>query len=285
MNDKLDIRPSPIAGQWYPADPKRLSSSVDAYIQDARLPEMKGEVVGIVVPHAGHLYSGPVAGYAFAALQGLKPELVAVVSPMHYPYNQPFLTTAHEAYETPLGIVPVDTDAVQKLNVCLEDETGFSLAPVHRDREHSLEIELPFLQRVLQPGFKLLPVMVREQSRPGAQSLGKCLATVLRGRSMLLVASTDLSHFYPLELANKLDEVMLSRIEAFDPDGVIKVEEEGTGFACGRGALAAVLWAAKDLGGNSVKILRHATSGDVTGDLSQVVGYGAAVILRQMEIA
>jgi AmmeMemoRadiSam system protein B len=285
MNAKLDIRPSPIAGQWYPGDPKRLSSSVDAYIKDAKLPAIEGEVVGIVVPHAGHLYSGPVAGYGFATLQGLMPELIAVVSPMHYPYNEPFLTTAHEAYQTPLGVVPVDLEAVQMLNELLEDETGFGLTSIRRDQEHSLEIELPFLQQVIQSEFKLLPVMVREQSRRGAYMLGKCLAEVLRGRNALLVASTDLSHFYPQELANKLDEVMLARIKAFDPDGVIKVEEEGRGFACGRGALAAVLWAAKDLGANVVKVLRHATSGDVTGDLSQVVGYGAAVILRQMETA
>jgi AmmeMemoRadiSam system protein B len=285
MNHKLDIRPSPIAGQWYPGDPKRLSISVDAYIQEAKLPTLDGEVVGVVAPHAGHLYSGPVAGYAFAALRGLKPELVAVVSPMHYPYREPFLTTAHEAYETPLGIVPVDQTALEKLSELLKKEFGVGLASVQRDREHSLEIELPFLQRVIPSGFKLLPVMVREQGHHGARLLGKCLAETLQDRHTLLVASTDLSHFYPQELANELDQVMLAAIEAFDPDGVIKVEEEGRGFACGRGALAAVLWAAKHLGANSVKILRHATSGDVTGDLSQVVGYGAAVILRQSEIA
>jgi MEMO1 family protein len=285
MNEKLDIRPSPIAGQWYPGDPKRLSITVDAYIQEAKLPLIEGQVMGIVAPHAGYPYSGPVAGYAFAILQGLQPELVSVVSPMHYPYSEPFLTTAHEAYETPLGIVPVDKAAVEKLNQLLGKEFGFGLASVRRDREHSLEIELPFLQRAIRSEFKLLPVMVREQSRRGARILGKCLAETVRDRNALLVASTDLSHFYPQELANDLDEVMLARIEAFDPDGVIRVEEEGRGFACGRGALAAVLWAAKDLGANSVKILRHATSGDVTGDLSQVVGYGAAVILRQTEIA
>jgi AmmeMemoRadiSam system protein B len=284
MNAQLDVRPSPIAGQWYPGDPKRLSMSVDEYIHDAKLPKLEGEVVGIVTPHAGHLYSGPVAGYAFATLQGLKPELVAVISPMHYPYNEPYLTTAHEAYETPLGIVPVDIDAVQKLNKLLENETGFGLTRVRHDREHSLEIELPFLQRVMQHEFKLLPVMVREQSRRGAHLLGKCLAETLQERNALLVASTDLSHFYPQEVANELDSVMLECIEAFDPDGVIKAEEEGRGFACGRGALSAMLWAAKDLGANTVKVLYHATSGDVTGDMSQVVGYGAAVILRQTEI-
>ena len=163
----------------------------------------------------------------------------------------------------------------------LEQELGYGLARVKRDREHSLEIELPFLQRVLEKEFQLLPVMVREQSHRATRLLGQCLAKALTGRNALLVASTDLSHFYPLKIANQLDAEMLRCIESFDPDAVINAEEEGRGFACGRGALAAVLWAAKELGANKVKILKHATSGDITGDTSQVVGYGAAVVLRQ----
>lgn len=281
MKAQLDVRPSPIAGQWYPGDPELLSSSVDHYINDARLPRLDGDIIAIITPHAGHIYSGPVAGYAFAAIRGMKPELVAVISPMHYPYNEPLLTTAHEAYQTPLGVIPVDVQAVELLNHQLEETLGYGLSYVRRDREHSLEIELPFLQRVIDPGFKLLPVMVREQGRKVTRILGQCLAKILRGRSALLVASTDLSHFYPQDLANQLDEVMLEAIESFDPYAVIQTEEEGRGFACGRGALAAVLWAAKDLGADRVQILRHATSGDITGDTQQVVGYGAAVVLRQ----
>jgi AmmeMemoRadiSam system protein B len=281
MSAQTDVRPSPIAGQWYPGDPKQLSADVDRYIHEAKLPQLEGEVVAIVTPHAGHIYSGPVAGYAFAALKGLKPELVAVVSPMHYPYNEPLITTAHAAYETPLGIIPVDAEAVQVLDELLENELGYGLARVRHDREHSLEIELPFLQRVIESEFKLLPVMVRDQSRRVTRILGQCLAKTLHGRNALLVASTDLSHFYPQRVANELDAEMLRCIESFEPEAVIQAEEEGRGFACGRGALAAVLWAAKDLGADTVKILKHATSGDVTGDTSQVVGYGAAVVLRQ----
>lgn len=281
MNASLDIRPSAIAGQWYPGNPQRLSESVDRYIQEARLPKMDGEVIAVIAPHAGHMYSGAVAGYAFATLSGLQPELVAVVSPMHYPYNEPLLTTAHGAYETPLGTVEVDGEAVKQLDRMLVQELGYGLELVRRDREHSLEIELPFLQRVLKGPFKLLPVMVREQGGRVTRILGECLAKTLARRSSLLVASTDLSHFYPLPIANDLDEEMLHAIQSFDPAAVIRVEEEGRGFACGRGALAAVLWAAKAMGADEVKILKHATSGEVTGDNSQVVGYGAAVVLRR----
>jgi MEMO1 family protein len=284
MNVQLDVRPSPIAGQWYPGDPKRLAASVDRYIQDAKLPELKGKVVAIVSPHAGHIYSGPVAGYAFACLKGLTPDLVAVISPMHDYYDEPFLTTAHQAYQTPLGTILVDNEAVHALHEQLVKELGYGLARIRRDHEHSLEIELPFLQRVLNSEYKLLPVMVRDQSHRGTHVLGQCLAKLLKGRNALLVASTDLSHFYPQELANTLDAEMLHCIESFDPEAVIEAEEQGRGFACGRGALAAVLWAAKELGADTVKVLKHATSGDITGDTSQVVGYGAAVVLQQAAV-
>jgi MEMO1 family protein len=280
MEASLDIRPSPIAGQWYPADPRRLAQSVDEYLRAAELPEIKGQIVAIMAPHAGHRYSGPVAGYAFAALRGLEPEVVAVVSPMHYAYFETLLTTAHQAYATPLGQIPVDDIGLQAVDSYLEAQLGLSLARVTNDPEHSLEIELPFLQRVLQKPFSLLPVMVREHDSRVVRVLGSALARGLQGRKALLVASTDLSHFYPQKVANQLDAEVLKRVEAFDPLGVLQVEKEGKGFACGRAALAAVLWAAQEMGADEARVIYHATSGDVTGDYDQVVGYGAAVITR-----
>ena len=276
----MDIRPSPIAGRWYPGDSNQLAASVDKYVDAARVAEIDGEVVGVIVPHAGHTYSGPVAGYAFKAVRDLQPELVAVISPMHQPYSQPFLTCAHQAYQTPLGTLNVDHESVSALSDALETELGFGLTPVRNDQEHSLEIELPFLQRVLSSDFDLLPVMVRDQSAKVVKTLGRALAGVLVGRSALLVASSDLSHFYDQLQAETLDAEILSRVEAFDPPGVLQAEEEGKGFACGRNAIAAVLWAARELGANKVKVLNHATSGDVTGDYSGVVGYAAAIITR-----
>jgi AmmeMemoRadiSam system protein B len=281
MKTVSEIRPSPIAGQWYPADPRRLATQVDRYIDAARLPAIDGEVVAVMAPHAGHRYSGPVAGYAFAALRGLSPELVCVVSPMHYPYLEPLLSTAHAAYATPLGPISVDQAALHALDERLKEELGFGVTRVANDPEHSLEIELPFLQRVLPAPFRLLPIMVRDQSLAVAHALGRAIANVLSGYSAVLVASTDLSHFYPQPLADALDAEVLHQVEAFDPAGILRVEEEGKGFACGHGALAAVLWAAKGLGANHVQLLYHATSGDVTGDFQQVVGYGAAVVTRQ----
>lgn len=276
----LHVRPSPLAGRWYDADPEVLARSVDAYLDDAQLPALDGEVVAVIAPHAGHLYSGPVAGYAFAALRGRSPNLVALVGPMHHPYVEPLITTAYDAYSTPLGDIPIDRDVLRQLDVILKADLGFGLSPIQRDPEHSLEIELPFLQRALVVGWSLLPVMDRVREPRVSKALGKALAQVLRDRNFVMVASTDLSHFYNQQTALTYDRAMLNAIESFDPEGAFDLERAGNGFACGLGAFTAVLWAAQELGADKVQILRHATSGNVTGDYSSVVGYGAAAILK-----
>lgn len=275
------VRPSPIAGTWYEGDPQSLARSIDTYLNEAALPDLPGEVVAVIAPHAGHRYSGAVAGYAFATLRGRTFDLVAVISPMHHPYREPLLTTAHAAYATPLGNVPVDREAVNELNQALHSKIGIDLTAVPNDPEHSLEIELPFLQRALTGDFRLLPVMVRSQQQAVSLALGEALAGVLRGKNAMLVASTDLSHFYNQKVALQLDRAMLEQVEAFSPTGIFQVEQNEQGFACGHAAMAAVLWAARELGANTVKVLRHATSGDVTGDYSSVVGYAAAVVLKK----
>jgi AmmeMemoRadiSam system protein B len=203
-----------------------------------------------------------------------------VIAPMHHPYYESLITTAHDAYSTPLGKIPVDKDALHELDGLLESELNFRLSPVENDPEHSLEIELPFLQRALTSSWKLLPVMVRVREASISERFGRALAKVLRGRDFVLVASTDLSHFYNQQTALIYDRSMLHQIESFDPEGAFDLERVGKGFACGLAAFTAVMWAARELGADKVKILRHATSGDVTGDYSSVVGYGAAAILK-----
>lgn len=281
MSEISDVRPSPIAGHWYPGEPESLKKTIDKYLKMVSLDNDFDDVVALIAPHAGYRYSGPVAAHAFAALKGMTVDLVAVISPMHHPYPQPLLTTAHDAYETPLGLVPIDREAVLSLDENLHEILGFGLHAVRSDPEHSLEIELPFLQRVLPDSFTLLPVMVRDQSKQIAKALGSALAPVLEGKNSLLVASTDLSHFYPKQVANILDGEMLDQFTDFNPDGIFKAEREGTGFACGHAAVAAVLWASRALGANSVEIVNYATSGEITGDHTQVVGYGAGVISRK----
>ena len=274
------IRPSPIAGTWYDDNPKHLAAEIDGYLNDAVIPAVDGDVVALIAPHAGYRYSGTVAGHAFAAVRSMDFDLVAVLSPLHAYHPAPFITSSHAAYQTPLGRIAIDRKAVSDLNRALIDELGFGLETIARDGEHSLEIELPFLQRALSSDFALLPIMIRSVDAGELEALGNALANLLRGRNALIVASTDLSHFYHQHEANLLDGEMLRQIEAFSPEGVLRAEETGKGFACGRGAVAATLFAARELGADSVKVVNYATSGDVTGDMSSVVGYGAAAILK-----
>jgi AmmeMemoRadiSam system protein B len=272
----LDLRPSPIAGTWYEGNAKVLAAQVDEYLHAAKLPELHGNIVGVIAPHAGYVYSGAVAGYAFSAIRNLTPDLVIVLSPYHNLASYPLITTKHQAYSTPLGNIEVDQTALAKLQNSLD----IPIIAIANDKEHSLEIELPFLQRALKNNFMLLPIMVRAQEPVVAQELGHALAEIIEKRNALMVASTDLSHFYDQKTAKAFDSEMLKRFESLEPDSIFEAERTGKGFACGHSAVAAMLWAARELGASQVKILKHATSGDVTKDYSSVVGYGAAVVLR-----
>jgi AmmeMemoRadiSam system protein B len=200
---------------------------------------------------------------------------------MHQPYTGRLYTTAHDFYGTPLGTVPVAHSLVDQLEDALVKSADMAIDRIHNDQEHSLEIELPFLQRVLKSPFRLLPLMMRDQSEATCKALGNALAGVLADQSHVLVASSDLSHFKNVDQARQLDTFVLEKVESFNPAGVLEAENQRLGFACGRGAMAAVLWATKGLGANRVEILKYATSGDVTGDLTAVVGYAAAVITKQ----
>lgn len=274
----IDIRPSPIAGTWYPKNSEVLKQTIDEQLRSVEITLPQGEIIGIVAPHAGHRYSGHVAAHAFKCLKGLEPEIVVVVAPLHSYYPGEIFTTEHDAYFTPLGQIPVEHEVLDLIDEQLQG--NIDLRKIRQDSEHSLEIELPFLQRVLRQPFRLVPLMIMKQTSSVATSLGQAIAQSLQGKSFILVASSDLSHFYPAHVAQKYDEAFLSRLEAFDPNGVINAEDDGAGFACGRGAIATVLWAARDLGADQVRILKYAHSGDVTGDHHSVVGYGSAVIYK-----
>ena len=181
----MKVRPSPLAGRWYPANPTILTRNLNQYLDQAQVRAPDGKLWGIVVPHAGYTYSGPVAAYAFKCLYGLQPELVVIISPFHAGHQDPLLTTAYQAYETPLGSVEVDMQAIMQLNEVLQNKLDQGLTPLQHEQEHSLEIELPFLQHILGE-FRLLPIMMRNQRTRVAKALGEALAETLQGRRVLL---------------------------------------------------------------------------------------------------
>ena len=280
MTEITNVRPSPIAGTWYSAYPDELQRNVDEYINKAVLPDLSGEVIALVAPHAGYRYSGSVAGYAFKAVAGQQFDYVAVLSPMHHYHTQPLLTSEHHAYRTPLGDIPIARKKLGEIGDALKAQAGLPLTPITNDNEHSLEIQLPFLQRVIKGNFELVPIMIRDQSPEVAKILGKVLADNLRGESFLMVASSDLSHFYPESKAKQLDQNVLSALLDFSPERLFELKDLGMGQACGLAAIAAILWAARKLGGTDVTLLNYDTSASTTDDYGSVVGYGAAAITR-----
>jgi AmmeMemoRadiSam system protein B len=276
----MDIRPSPLAGRWYPGDPQQLAESVDKYISEAAPPEISGEVIALVSPHAGHIYSGPVAGHAFKILQGNQFSRVIILSPFHQGHPGAILTSGHDAYQTPLGNVPIDRQTLAEINQQLKNAAGVELTEIRQDEEHAVEILLPFFQRVLPDGFQLVPLMIRDQDPSLMRKLGKILAEYTRSKDTLLAASTDLSHFHPTGEAKKLDHTIIDCIQALDSEALYQAHQTGTGSACGLGPLASVIWAAKETRGVTARVLDYANSGDITGDKSSVVGYTSAVMIR-----
>lgn len=278
-----DPRPSPIAGRWYPGEAAALRASVQALLAAAQPPVTPPApaIRALLAPHAGHYYCGAVAAHAYQLVRDLAVEVVIVLSPSHFHEDGYVVTTAHDAYVTPLGTVPVDQPALTALQAQLAKvwkvPPATAVAPIRQDREHAIEIELPFLQLTLQPGWQLWPLMLREYVPFVTEALSDALVQQLAGRRALLVASSDLSHFYQHQIAQKLDATLLEAVATFDPAQIYNVEAAGLGFACGLGAITTAWRAARALGATQAQVLKHATSGDISGDYGQVVGYGAAV--------
>ena len=274
--DKIDpknVRHSVIAGSWYPGTEGQLRKTVQGYLDNAEKEDLEGELVGLISPHAGYIYSGQVAAYAYKQLDGASYDTVAIISPVHRMFVGRFATASAAAYETPLGLVEVDAELVEAM------DKEIDLARVSQDNEHSLEIQLPFLQVALGE-FKLLPIMMGDQDLSSCQKLGTALAKVLKEKNVLLVASTDLSHFHNYDTAVHLDQIVLERVNAYDPEGLASDLKRGRCEACGGGPVMAVMLAAQGLGANKAKVLKYMNSGDVTGDHSQVVGYMAAALYQ-----
>lgn len=271
------IRESVIAGSWYPGDAARLSKDIKGYLANVPQRSIGGELVAIIAPHAGYIYSGQVAAYAYKLLEEKHYDIVVIVAPSHRAYFHGASVFPLGGFRTPLGIVPVAEDITKEL---LEKGSIVNSLPQAHAQEHSLEIQLPFLQVVLKD-FRLVPIVMGQQDLATCRQLAEDIVTVIKGRDALIVASTDLSHFHPYAKAKELDRIVIDRVNAFDPEGLSSDLDQGRCEACGGGPVVAVMLAARSLGANKSEVLYYANSGDVTGDRSSVVGYMAAVLYRQ----
>lgn len=268
------IRESVIAGTWYSSDPVLLKKELAGYLDRADPPALDGKLVGLVAPHAGYMYSGGVAAWSYKLLSRGMFDRVLIMAPSHRAAFKGASLSVAGGYRTPLGVVPLDRELIDELGK-YPDIMGDN--PRAESGEHSLEIQLPFLQIVL-GDFRLTPLIMGTSDPEFCMNLSEAIAQVCGAKRVLMIASSDLSHYYPAEKARRLDGVCLKLLEAFDPQGLAAEVENRRTEACGAGPIIAIMHAGRKLGADRCKVLNYANSGDVTGDYSGVVGYAAAAI-------
>jgi AmmeMemoRadiSam system protein B/AmmeMemoRadiSam system protein A len=285
-----EVRKPAVAGQFYPEDAEQLSMAIDAFLAQAEEvaaeDQVRPEPIAIIVPHAGYIFSGQVAAYAFKQIEGVDYEAIVILGTNHYASGFDRVSVyAEGAFETPLGLVPVDT-ALAKALIAADERIVFDRL-VH-EYEHSIEVELPFLQKLC-PGQAVVPVIVGESSPENCEALSEALVQVLSGKKALIVASSDLSHYPSYDDARRVDLATLAAIETMDPQHLTETLDEYMNeeipelytLCCGEGPIRVAMMAAKKLGANQAAVLRYANSGDSPfGDWNEVVGYGAVMFWR-----
>jgi MEMO1 family protein len=272
----MTIRPPAVAGTWYPGSAAALTRAVDGYLAhaDADEPARLDRLVAFVSPHAGLMYSGPVAAYAYRLLRDHAFDVIVLVGPSHYVAFEGVAIHPAGGFRTPLGTAPIAEDCASALMEATPIIREYAAAHA---REHSLEMQLPFVQR-LAPGVPIVPLVMGSQTADTARALGDALAVAMHDRRALLVASTDLSHYRDAAAAARLDRVVVDHVARLDADGLQRALERNPNHACGGGPTVAVMRAARSLGASDAIVLKYADSGDVSGDKSSVVGYMAAAI-------
>ncbi|HEY4934847.1 MAG TPA: AmmeMemoRadiSam system protein B [Terriglobales bacterium] len=274
------VRQPGVAGAFYPANPDELKNMVDGFLAKAQVSPTADPLIALIAPHAGYLYSGGVAAFSYAALKGRTFQRVVIIAPSHY--DEFLFSSVYEgdAYATPLGKVAVDKEFAAKL----ADGNTVRLSGRGHERsgeqsEHSLEVQLPFLQRTLGQ-FQLVPIIMGDQSYEASRALGVALAKLIGNSDTLIVASSDLSHYHPYDEASTIDHNTLHAIESWDYYDLSRNLQSRVWEACGGGPIVAAMMAAERLGANRAELLKYANSGDVTGDRSRVVGYSAWALYK-----
>jgi len=270
-----EVRESVIAGTWYPSSPSDLRAQIEHFLAEVPERQAQGRLIALVAPHAGYRYSGQVAAHGYKLLQEAKFDSVIVLAPSHHMRFSGVSVYDRGGFRTPLGVVPLDRDMITDL---MKREESIRSLPEAHGKEHSLEIQLPFLQVVL-PGFKLVPLVMGEQDMKTCEKLAEALFQCTRGKSALVVASSDLSHFHSYDEARKLDQKVVERLSAFDPKGLHEKLAAGECEACGGGPMVTSMLYARKVGADRGQVLQYANSGDATGiqnDPRGVVGYVSA---------
>jgi len=277
--DGKEYRASRHAGTWYPGIQKELGQVINTYLNDART-RVRGEIVGLVSPHAGYIYSGPVAAFAYKNIEGKEYDDVIVIGPSHQYGFYGASVDLMAGRNTPLGTIDFDLDLAQKI---VKDSKNIVYEPAAHAAEHSVEIQMPFLQAVLKK-FKAVEIVMGTQDYETCEILSQAIVKAAKGKKILVVASSDLSHYHAQREAEKLDNLVVEAVAGYDPELLYNRFKTDSCEACGAGPIITAMLVAKAMGASYSKVLNYATSGDITGDQSQVVGYMAAAFYKADEV-
>lgn len=277
----LEIRPAAFSGSWYAGTPQGLKEQIEECFNHrlgpGKLPKVaeKGprKVLGLVSPHAGYMYSGPVAahGYYKLAADGV-PDTVVILSPNHTGRGSALAIMNEGAWRTPLGDAKIDATTAEKI---LLESRIIDVDNKAHAYEHSIELQLPFLQYLYSSNFKFVPICFAMQDLQSSQEVGQSVARALSGKNALVIASTDMTHYEPHESAQRKDRMAIEAAMKMDEEKYYSMVESHSITTCGVGPVVAAITATKALGGNKGQLLCYKTSGHVTGDYSAVVGYAS----------
>ena len=266
------IRTEQVAGGFYASDPRELQHQIYYYLENVPKQDIEGLSI-LIVPHAGYMYSGQVAAYSYKQVEGGEYDTVVVIGPSHYKSFDGISVFNGDYYETPLGKVEVDQELA---NVLIDASEKISYIPEVEEGEHSVEVQVPFLQSVLED-FKMVPIIMGLQTPENAEILADVLSKYADEKT-LIIASSDLSHYHDYDTAVSMDNLTLHYVENPDVFGLYHAIASGQCEMCGYGPVMTAMLIAENLGKNKVQLLNYANSGDVTGDKTRVVGYAAVAV-------
>jgi AmmeMemoRadiSam system protein B len=275
----MQVRTPAVAGMFYPSEKNKLTKLIeDCFLHQfgpGKKPpkKLENKIFGVICPHAGFVYSGPIACNSLYSISSESPELFIIIGPNHWGIGRSVATMKDCEWQTPLGNVQVDSESAEEISKLSKT---IELDYFSHTREHSIEVQIPILQNIFS-NFKILPISLINQSKEVAMDVGLAIAKIARKKNVMIIGSSDFTHYEPNEFAHEQDMALIEPILEMDVDKFYDVLQKRKVSACGYGAIASTIIACKDLGAIKGELLKYATSGDVTGDMSSVVGYGSIV--------
>ena len=275
----MQVRTPAVAGMFYPSEKNKLTKLIeDCFLHkfgpcEKPPKKLESKIFGVICPHAGFVYSGPIACNSLYSISSESPELFIIIGPNHWGIGRSVATMKDCEWQTPLGNVQVDAESAEEIS-----QLSKTIEPDYfsHTREHSIEVQIPILQNIFS-NFKILPISLVNQSKEVAKDVGLAIAKIARKKNVMIIGSSDFTHYEPNEFAHEQDMALIEPILEMDVDKFYEVLDKRKVSACGYGAIASTIIACKDLGAIKGELLKYATSGDVTGDMSSVVGYGSIV--------